>query len=320
MPARPVKYTPAVIGFSSAPGGYRSITVNPVGYEHPSTTINGQSLTYFWRIKSSGFTGIAPNSITHSFTYDQSDVAGNESNYIPSLYTSNDFTWRAGTNANPPIDITSNLITDWTTPTNSTGFLDADYTAGDLSFGAPLTFYSIANSAWNLNTTWSYTSGGPAVPAGAVEGVNFPGPNSIVIIENNRTVNLTADQRCASLQIQSGSTLDIYTWTGSTFSMVMSHPSGNNGLFRLTTTVGSPKVFSFPANSDFSDFNNNHGTTEFYDIDGETGHEYILPPNVTTYGNLILTAKGGDNLILPNNSYTTIKGDLTVQVIIPMPG
>jgi hypothetical protein len=311
VPARPVKYTPAVIGFSSAPAGYGSITVNPVGYEHPSTTINGQSLTYFWRIKSSGFTGIVPNSVTHSFIYDQSDVAGNESNYIPSLYTSNDFTWRAGTNANPPINIASNLITDWTTPTNSTGFLDADYTAGDLSFGAPLTFYSIANSAWNINTTWSYTSGGPAVPAGAAEGVNFPGPNSIVIIENNRTVNLTADQRCASLQIQSGSTLDIYTWTGSIFSMVMSNSSGNNGLFRLTTTVGSPKVFSFPANSDFSDFNNNHGTTEFYDIDGETGHEYILPPNVTTYGNLILTAKGGDNLILPNNSYTTIKGDLT---------
>jgi len=53
-----------------------------------------------------------------------------------------------------------------------------------------LSFTVIANSAWNLNTTWSYTSGGAAVPAGAVEGVNFPGPNSIVIIENNHTVNL----------------------------------------------------------------------------------------------------------------------------------
>ncbi|MCJ7448505.1 MAG: hypothetical protein MUO72_12520 [Bacteroidales bacterium] len=311
-PARPVKYTPATIGFNTPPAVYGSITIIPVGYEHPSTTTNGQSLTYFWRVTSSGFSGIAANSVTHSFTYDQSDVVGTESNYIPAQYTRNDFTWRPGTNTNPPIDIANNLITDWTTPTNSTNFLDADYTAGDASFGTPLTFYSIASSAWNLNTTWSYTSGGPAAPAGAVEGVNFPGPNSIVIIENNRTVNLTANHSCASLQIQSGSTLDIYTWTGSIFSMVLSQPSGNNGLFRLTTTVGSPKVFSFPANSDFSDFNNNHGTTEFYDIDGATGAEYILPPSVTTYGNLILRAKGGDNLILPNNSYTTIKGDLTV--------
>ena len=82
-PSLPVKYTPATIGFSSAPAGYGSITVVPVGYEHPNTTINGQSLSYFWRVKSSGFTGIAPGSVTHSFTYDQSDVAGNEANYYP---------------------------------------------------------------------------------------------------------------------------------------------------------------------------------------------------------------------------------------------
>ena len=58
-PARPVKYTPAVIGFTTPPAVYGSVTVNPVGYEHPSTTINGQSLTYFWRVRSSGFSGIA---------------------------------------------------------------------------------------------------------------------------------------------------------------------------------------------------------------------------------------------------------------------
>ena len=311
-PSRPVKYTPATIGFSTPPAVYGSITVIPVGYEHPSTTSNGQSLTYFWRVISSGFSGIAANSVTHSFTYDQSDVVGTESNYVPALYTINDFTWRSGTNSNPPIDITNNLITDWTNPTNSTNFLDADYTAGVASFGTPLTFYSRANSAWNLNTTWSYTSGGPAVPAGAVEGVNFPGPNSIVLIENNHNVNLTANHSAASLRIEAGSTLDIYTWTGSVFSMVLSYPNGNNGLFRLTTTVGSPKVFSFPANSDFSDFNNNNGTTEFYDIDGTVGALYILPANVSNYGNLILSARGGDNLVLPNNSNTTIKGDLTI--------
>ena len=313
-PVRPVKYTPAVIGFTTPPAVYGSVTVNPVGYEHPSSTTNGQSLTYFWRIRSSGFSGIASNSIIHQFTYSQTDVVGNENNYIPVLYTRNDFTWRPGTNANPPINTTSNTITDWTTPSNSADYLDADYTAGDSSFGTPRTFYSIASSAWNLNTTWSYTSGGPAVPAGAVAGVNFPGPNSIVIIENNRTVNLTANHSCASLQIQAGSVLDIYTWTGSVFSMVLSHPSGNNGLFRLTTTItpqNVPKLFPFPNNSDFSDFNNNGGTTEYYDIDGNTGALYILPPTVTSYGNLILTARGGDNIVLPNNSLTTIRGNLT---------
>ena len=194
----------------------------PVGYEHPAVTVNGQSLTYFWRIKSSGFAGIAAGSVTHSFVYDQTDVVGTEGNYIPSLYDGTTFTWHNGTTTD--INIATNTISDWAAPTNSMDFLDADYTAGDNAFGVPLKFYSIANSAWNLNTTWSNTSGGPAVPAGAVEGVNFPGPNSIVIIENNHTVNLTANQRCASLQIHTGSVLDIYTWSGSVFSMVLNNP------------------------------------------------------------------------------------------------
>jgi hypothetical protein len=318
-PVRAVKYTPATIGFNSAPATYGSITVIPVGYEHPATTVNGQSLTYFWSIKSTGFVGIPANSVTHSFVYDQIDVAGTETNYTPSVYNRLTFTWNNGLPAN--INTTSNTISDWSSPANSMDFLDGDYTAGDNAtgggtFGTPLKFYSRASSAWNLNTTWSYTSGGPAVPAGAVAGVNYPGPNSIVIIENANRVNLTAVHTCASLQISAGSVLDIYTYATSVFSMVLSYPSGNNGLFRLTTTVGSPKVFSFPS-GDFSDFNVNRGTTEFYDIDGATGAEYILPANVTSYGNLILTAKGGDNLILPNNSYTTINGDLTCTGDLP---
>src|SRR5664280_651655 len=309
VPGRPVKYTPATIGFTSAPTTYGSITVIPVGYEHPATTVHGQSLTYFWRVESSGFAGIAANSVTHTFVYDQTDVVGTETNYVPSLYNRTSSTWNNGAAAN--INTVTNTISDWAVSTN---YIDADFTAGDASFGAPLKFYSIASTAWNLNTTWSYTSGGAAVPAGAVEGTNFPGPNSIVFIENSHTVNLTADQRCASLQIQSGSVLDIYTWTGSVFSMVMNN-AGGNGLFRLTTTPTPqwqiPKIFTFPS-GDFSDFNNNSGTTEFYDIDGTVGFLYILPANVTSYGNLKVTAKGGDNLILPNNALTTIKGDLTV--------
>ena len=311
------KWTPATIGFTSAPTVYGSVAVIPVGYEHPATTQNGQSLSYFWSVKSSGFVGIPANSISHTFIYDQTDVTGTEAIYIPSVYNRTLYNWNNGLAAN--INIGSNTISVWSLPTNSSSFLDGDFTAGDNTtglgaFGSPKKFYSIASSAWNLNTTWSYSSGGPAVPAGAVAGVNFPGANSIVIIENNNTVNLTATANCASLQIQAGSILDIYTWTGSVFSSVLSYPTGLNGLFRLTTTVTGgnvPKVFSFPANSDFSDFNNNHGTTEFYDIDGTTGALYILPANVTSYGNLMVTARGGDNLVLPNNGLTTIQGDLT---------
>ncbi len=36
-------------------------------------TTPGRSLTYFWRVKSSGFTWDAPT-VTHGYTYDQSNV------------------------------------------------------------------------------------------------------------------------------------------------------------------------------------------------------------------------------------------------------
>jgi len=314
--ATPV-YAPATIGFTSAPTTYGSITVVPVGYELPATTVNGQSLTYFWHVSSSGFSGIAPNSVTHTFVYDQSDVAGTEANYIPSLYNRTLHSWNNGTAGN--INTVTNTISDWT---GSTNILDADYTAGDNTtgggaFGTPKVYYSLATGLWSDNATWTFSPTHTGAQAGSV-----PGMNDIAIIGNNHTVSLTngtyglntSSVKCASLRIDAGATLDIENNPGSVFNRVENSPLGN-GLFRLTATtapsVSSPQVFSFPSNSDFTDFNNNHGTTEFYDSDGTQGALYILPANVTTYGNLMVTAKGGDNLVLPNNVLTTIKGDLT---------
>ena len=306
VPVRAIKYTPATIGITSSPTTYGAITVVPVGYEHPATTVNGRSLTYFWRLESSGFSGLAAGSITHNFVYSQTDVVGTEANYIPTFYNRTTSSWNNGAAAN--INTATNTITDWAASSNT---IDGDFTAGDAAFGTTTTYYSRASSAWNLNTTWSTD---PVLRHTGAPAAGFPGINDIAIVGNGNTVNLTANASCASLQIQAGSVLDIYTWTGSVFSMVMSHPLGN-GLFRLTTTqtasVNIPKLFSFPLNSDFTDFNNNHGTTEYYDIGGGVGELYILPPNITTYGNLILTAHGGDNLVLPNNSLTTVLGDLT---------
>ena len=150
VPVRAVKYTPATIGITSAPTTFGAITVVPVGYEHPSTTVNGQSLTYFWRVASSGFTGVAPNSVTHTFVYDQTDVAGTEANYIPSFYNRTTSSWNIGAAAN--INTGTNTITDWAASSNT---IDGDFTAGDAAFGATTTYWSRASSQWNLNTTWS---------------------------------------------------------------------------------------------------------------------------------------------------------------------
>lgn len=322
------RFTPATIGFTSAPATFGSVTVVPVDYEHPVTTVNGQSLTYFWKVKSSGFTGIPLYSVTHSFVYDQSDVAGSETAYIPALYDGVAKSWYTGQTSD--INTTTNTISDWTTPTNSTNFLDADYTAGSsASFGTPRIYYSRQNGLWSSTSTWSLTGHAADNPPASP-----PGANDIVIIGGNDSIWLATETpplpindnnpaasyyqlnkavvNCASLQIEAGSALDIQNNPGSTFASVLTHPAGN-GKMRLTTrdpsTFDNSEPFVYP-NGDFSEFSANDGISEFYTINPQSGTYYILPNNATEYGTVIMTPLRGSNIILPNIPLVTVNGDL----------
>ncbi len=311
-PSRAVKYTLATIGFSSPPTTYGSVTVIPVGYENANTTTKGQSLTYYWRVKSSGFSGIQTNSVVHTFVYGQTDVVGAETNYVPSLYDAAVHLWYYGTTAS--INTTTNTISDWTTPTNSTNFLDADYTAGLQSgFGTPKIYYSRRSGLWSTLSTWSLTShtvdNAPTVAPGANDIVLIGGQDSVYLATNNTTAN-TGVQNCATLQIESGSALDIGYNPACNFALVLSSSAGN-GNFRLTTNYNSPSTFAFPT-GDFSDFNVNRGTTELYTTNPTAGTEYYMPTGISSYGNLILSPLGGSNLMFPNNS-VTIYGNLITR-------
>ena len=322
IPVKAVKYTPATIGFSSDPSTYGSVTVIPAGYEHPATTINGQSLTYFWRVKSVGFTGIVSNSVTHTFIYDDLDIVGAEGSYAPALYDRTTSAWNSGTAANPPINTGANTFTDWITPGNSRNTLDADYTAGvNTSFETVNKFYSCINGAaygtglWSNPGTWSLTSNTVYSNPGNL----VPGLNDIVVIGAKDSVCLsnvfrqpainTNQVRCASLQIEKGSALDISWNPGSVFSMVLSHPNGN-GNFRLTTANADGSTFVFPS-GDFSDFNANSGTTEFYSVSNQSWAFY-LPTTPTTYGTVILSPYITDNIVFPNTN-VTILGNLITR-------
>lgn len=322
------RYTPATIGFTSAPATFGSVTVVPVDYEHPVTTVNGQSLTYYWRVKSSGFTGLPLYSVTHSFVYGQADVAGTEATYVPALYDGVAMSWYTGQASD--INTTSNIISDWVTPTNSTNFLDADYTAGSAaSFGTPRIYYSRQNGLWSATTTWSLTghtvNNPPAAPPGANDIVIIGGNDSIWLAtetpplpvnDNNPAVSYyqlnKAVVNCASLQIEAGSALDIQNNPGSTFASVLAHPGGN-GKMRLTTrdpsTFDNSEPFVYP-NGDFSEFSANDGISEFYTINPQSGTYYILPNNATEYGTVIMTPLRGSNIILPNIPLVTVNGDL----------
>ena len=321
------KYIPATIGFSSSPVTYGSVTVIPVDYEHPVTTVNGQSLTCFWRVKSEGFTDIPLYSVTHSFVYNNSDAGGTEANYVPALYDGVEKIWYIGQAAD--VNKTTNTISDWSSPTNSTNFLDADYTAGSAaSFGTPRIYYSRQSGLWSSNSTWSLTghtvNNPPASP---------PGANDIVIIGGNDSIWLATEDpfpsgstnrstyyyqrnkavvNCATLQIEAGSVLDIQNNPGSTFASVLSHPGGN-GKLRLTTrdpsTFDNSEPFVYPG-GDFSEFSVNNGISEFYTVNSQAGTYYILPSNATEYGTVIMTPLEGSNIIMPNIPLVTINGDL----------
>src|ERR1035438_100847 len=61
---------------------------------------------------------------------------------------------------------------------------------------AATTYYSRANGDWDVNTTWSTTSGGSAVGAGI-----YPVAGDTVIIERSFTLTVTATEACGSVQL-----------------------------------------------------------------------------------------------------------------------
>lgn len=326
-------YTPATLTLNGTPESYGAITVRPVGYEHPATTEKGRSLTYFWKVNSEGIE-LRDASLTHQYIYNDHDTVASsditEAEYVPARFDITTTSWSNGTTSD--IDIDNNIIGN---PNGSflieTGFIDGDYTAGDNNpsnpFGQPEIYYSRNSGRWSVAGNWS-TEGHNGTASTTV-----PGAGDIVIIGGNDSIWLATEDplptndwnkpstfyslnkapvQTAILKIASGSILDIQNNPGSTFGIVASHPDGN-GKIRLTTRhpnyFDNPAFYLFPK-GDFSDFNVNQGTTEFYTINPEAGTYYILPTEINAYGNVNLNPYRGSNIILPNINYLKIDGNL----------
>ncbi|MBK7712899.1 MAG: hypothetical protein IPJ37_19655 [Bacteroidales bacterium] len=308
---------------SGAPTAYGSVTIIPVNYAHPNVTVPGRSLSYFWRVKSSGFT-LGTATVTHGFTYnDVNVVAGagiSEDGYTAARYSTSSSSWSRGTSSD--VDEINNIIGEPGAGSflENTANIDGDYTAGDDNpanpFGTPAIYYSRQSGTWGTAATWSLTSHTVTNPP-----VSPPGVNDIVIIGNGHTVSFgtppnylttqnTDPHNCATLQIETGAILDIRFNPASTFSMVQSHPNGN-GTIRIAASSAPGSTFAFPR-GDFSDFNQNLGTTELYSTNAGSGTTYWLPNGIGSYGNLIISPLGGSNIIFPNNNLI-ILGNLIMK-------
>lgn len=332
------EYTPATLSFGTNPTTYGSITIIPVGYEHPNTTNKGRSLTYFWRTKSSGFV-MGVGTLTHSYTYSQNDVVTggdiNENEYLAASYDNTTYTWTKGVIADVD-DAVSNIIGGAGTTLAGVTYIDGEFTAGDDGatdpFGTPVVYYSRQTGLWSDVNTWSLTDHLTDNPPGVV-----PGASDVVIIGGQDSVYLSnevppfwdftnpnpagtyyqldkAVVNSASLQIETGSVLDIQNNPGCNFGIVLNHASGN-GKIRITTrnaaNFDSQMTFAFPS-GDFSDFNVNLGSTELYTVNAQAGTVFWLPNGIISYGNLIISPYGGSNIIFPNHDLL-IYGNLTAK-------
>ncbi len=77
-----ITYTPNTVNVAATTQGM--ITVRPVNSQHPLVTTSNQSLQYFWRVTSTGFTGIT--AVTHkSYTYNNTTppLTGTTGTYQP---------------------------------------------------------------------------------------------------------------------------------------------------------------------------------------------------------------------------------------------
>lgn len=326
FPVGVVNYTPASIGLNSAPTAYGDITLKPVNYEHPVVTVSGRSLTYFWKVKGTGF-DLGAATVNHTYTYANANLVtgGNvsEAGYIAAMYDNASYAWTKY--ATTDVNESTNTIGGAGTALADLNYIDGEFTAGDNSptdpFGEPTVYYSRATGSWVSGTTWSTHEilkheGPPAA--------SFPGINDIVVIGGQDSVFLPTylnrprePHYAATLKIETGSVLDIGYNPTCNFRVVLNHENGN-GNFRIACKRGSVYIynpgietFEFPL-GDFSDYNINLGTTELYTTNSVAGSTFYLPNGVETYGNLIVSPLGGSNIIFPNNDLL-IYGDLITR-------
>ena len=161
------KYTPAEVRLSNVvDDGY--ISIRPVDGELQTTDLSaGDLLNYYWKVDYEGFTDL-PTIDRIRFEYNDSDIVGNENNYVAGKvlniypfereYEDDDVPESEG------VDAGNNRIT-FNGQTDAGFTLEkASYTAGVTGrfSGSPEIFYVRTNGNWNSGNTWSYIRDGDA--------------------------------------------------------------------------------------------------------------------------------------------------------------
>lgn len=274
------KYTPATLNVTNTGGVAGTITVKPVDAPHPvCTNAITDELQYFWNVTSTGFSN---PTVSHSYTYMDGDIQGNENNYVNARY--HNFTW---TNNTEILDFAGNRILF-----TGVNYIDGEYTAGLIdNFGIVRKYYSRnLNGNWGVAGSWLLDS--PTGPTATA-----PPRGNPVFIQTGHTITTNQNGAYAgSVDIASGARLSF----GSTTEHNLGHVSGS-GTMAFTATGGGS--FVFPG-GDYSDFMNTTGSTVEYSGAG------TLPSGITTYQNV--TFLGNNTKKIPAIDIL-IKGNLRIE-------
>ncbi len=286
-------YTPATIQFSAAPSAWGTLNIRPVASRQLYVT-DPDCYEYYWKIGSTGFSGIPANSVNHTFNY--GNLADNV-NYIPAYYNFQNIAYTTINDVNQVVEASNNILF------TGVSYVNGDFTAGSpAAFGIVVPFYSRANGLWNSPTTWSNVAfGGP--PASSIPSASTP-----VYIGDGvsffHTVNVNQNNTFSgSLIIDAGSTLNIGSTTGHNFGALPFATAGGAGRLRISS---STPVAEFPGGDFGIFFTEEGGTTEYY----TTGTNFSIPTvtaaptnmNIVSYRNLVVNPLGTNTITLPNSN------------------
>ncbi|MCT4637169.1 MAG: hypothetical protein N4A72_05640 [Bacteroidales bacterium] len=297
------KYTPAEVELSAIPVEYGGVQVKPVSSK-PAYSASNNTLDYCWSIVKTGFTGTPSTIFNANLYYDQADVLGNESNYVPGYFSSSNWVF---INDISKVNEPQNII-------SFDGVFDNTqvYTAGEPdAFTAIETYYSRQSGNWTDPNTWSVD---PVLKWNGAPAATIPHGSAPVVIgdglSNNHVVTVDSDNRSAALlYISKGSVLDMGTTTGSIFWSVGSLEGVDMGELKLTT---NNSVANFPGGDWGTFLGENGGTVHYY----STGTDYVIPDIISgtdEYWNIIISSDNGhiefpQSDILIRNSLTK-RGD-----------
>ena len=194
-----IKSVPATVRINSSipagQGGYIALT--PVAGELPLADVTaGDMLQFYWKMKVRGFATIPTGGL--NFTYQQTDVEGNEANYFPGKVL-DDFPFERSTETQSQVQTSNNNVFFTSSQGSSLAsgalsLVNANYTAGDsLCFdGKPKVYFSNNYSYVAVWTNKNYWNDGSQFSPGdgpyqwhsstAIKASEAPGPGSVAII------------------------------------------------------------------------------------------------------------------------------------------